>query len=38
MNEEITLRDIIKAIYQESQTNLLDDWLREWQTTQERKA
>ena len=38
MNEEITLRDIIKAIYPESQTNLLDDWLREWQTTQERKA
>lgn len=29
MNEEITLCDIIKAIYQESQTNLLDDWLRE---------
>lgn len=38
MNEEITPRDIIKAIYPESQTNLLDDWLREWQTTQERKA
>lgn len=38
MNEEITLNDIIKAIYPESQTNLLDNWLREWQAAQERKA
>lgn len=26
------------TIYPESQTNLLDNWLSEWQTTQERKA
>lgn len=29
---------MVTTIYPESQTNLLDDWLREWQTTQERKA
>ena len=33
-----TSTTMVTTIYPESQTNLLDGWLREWQTTQERKA
>lgn len=29
---------MVTTIYPESQTNLLDGWLREWQAAQERKA